>query len=306
MTQLPVVPCLDIDLLCQLSAKPPLFAAGEPKFWTDPHIARQMLAFHLDPNSDLASRRPEIIQRSVEWMVQTLGLQTGDRVLDLGCGPGLYAARLASLGLRVTGVDFSQNSIDFAETYARQHGLAQRIDYRCLDYLQLDEEAGFEAALLIYGDLCPLAPEKRRRLLTNVRRALVPGGRFVLDVTTPMLRQRAGLKNGWYAAQGGFWKPGPHLVLEQGYAYEQDVYLDQYIVIEAEGKISVYRNWFQDYTAPRIRAELEENGFSVQSLWGDLTGSVYESSSDWIGVIACRPPPSLPRRERTRDRGGEK
>jgi SAM-dependent methyltransferase len=287
MPQPPVLPCLDIDLLCQLTAKPTLFASGEPEFWTDPHIARQMLAVHLDPNSDLASRRPEIIQRSVEWMVQALELQAGDRVLDLGCGPGLYAARLASYGLRLTGVDFSQNSIDYAETYAREHGL--EIDYRCQDYLQLDEEAGFEAALLIYGDLCPLAPEKRRRLLANVRRALKPGGHFVLDVSTPGLRQRAGLKSGWHAAQGGFWKPGPHLVLEQGFAYEQDVYLDQYIVIEEGGKISVYRNWFQDYTAPRIRAELEENGFAIQSLWSDLAGSVYESSSDWIGVIACRP-----------------
>ncbi len=294
MSQLPDVPCLDIDLLCRLSAKPLLFAPGEPNFWTDPHIARQMLAAHLDPNSDSASRRPETIQRSVEWLVQALGLQTGDRVLDLGCGPGLYAARLASHGLHVTGVDFSQSSIDYAQTYARQHRL--EIDYRCQDYLQLDEEAGFEAALLIYGDLCPLAPEKRRRLLANVRRALKPGGRFVLDVTTPILRQRYGLKNGWHAAQAGFWKGGPHLVLEQGFAYEQDVYLDQYVVIEAGGTITVYRNWFQDYTAPRIRAELEENGFAIQSLWGDLTGSVYEPSSEWIGLIACRPltPAPLP------------
>jgi SAM-dependent methyltransferase len=286
MPQVPVVPCLDIDLLCSLSAKPPLFAPGEAQFWTDPHIARQMLAAHLDPNSDLASRRPETIQRSVEWLVQALGLKAGDRVLDLGCGPGLYAARLALCGLRVTGVDFSQNSIDYAKTYARQHGLAQRIDYGCQDYLQLDEEAAFEAALLIYGDLCPLAPEQRRRLLANVRRALGPGGCFALDVTTPALRRHAGLKKGWYAAQGGFWKPGPHLVLEQGFAYEQDVYLDQYVVIEAGGKISVYRNWFQDYTASSIRAELEANGFAVESLWSDLTGSVYTSSSDWIGVIA--------------------
>lgn len=279
-------PALDLNALYRLQERPPLFAPGEEQFWTDPHIACQLLAAHLDPTTDAASRRPETIQRSVAWIVQTLGLQAGDSVLDLGCGPGLYAARLAQYGLRVTGVDFSQNSIDYAMQAARQEGLA--ITYRCQNYLQLEDEALYDVALLIYGDFCPLAPEQRARLLANVRRALKPGGRFVLDVSTPTLRRREGLKNGWYAAPNGFWKPGPHLVLEQGFAYPGDVYLDQYIVVEPDGKTSVYRNWFQDYTAEAIRAELESNGFAIQSLWGDLTGAPCEPTSDWIGVIARR------------------
>lgn len=279
-------PVLDLNALCQLQKRPSLFAPGEEHFWTDPHIARQLLAAHLDPATDAASRRPETIQRSVAWIVQTLGLRAGDSVLDLGCGPGLYAIHLARYGLQVTGVDFSQNSLDYALQAARQAGLA--ITYRCQNYLHLEDEALYDVALLIYGDFCPLAPEQRARLLANVRRALKPGGHFVLDVSTPVLRQQKGLKNGWYAVPSGFWKPGPHLVLEQGFAYPGDVYLDQYIVVEPAGKISVYRNWFQDYTAETIRAELESNGFTIQSLWGDLTGAPYEPTSDWIGIIARR------------------
>jgi len=243
-----------------------------------------MLAFHLDPDSDAASRRPQVIQRSVDWIVQTLGLEAGDCLLDLGCGPGLYAARLARLGLRVTGVDFSQNSIDYAVQTARQDGL--EIEYRCQDYLQLADESRFKAALLIYGDFCPLSPDQRARLLANVRRALQPGGHFVLDVSTPCLRRRAGLKKSWAAAPGGFWKPGPHLVLEQGFAYEGDIFLDQYVVLEESGKISVYRNWFQDFTPETIRAELEASGFAVESLWADLTGAPSHPDSEWIGVVA--------------------
>ncbi len=284
----PALPPLDIAYLHRLREKPAIFAPGEVQFWTDAHIAGQMLAAHLNPDIDAASRRPETIRRSTDWIVQTLGLQPGDRVLDLGCGPGLYAVRLASHGLNVTGVDFSQNSIDYAVQYARQNGLA--IDYRCQDYLGLDDNGCYDAALLIYGDFCPLSPEQRSRLLANVRRALKPGGRFVLDVSTPHLRCREGLKNGWYAVQSGFWKPGPHLVLEQGFTYpDQDIYLDQYIVIEADGKISVYRNWFQDFTAKTLRGELEAGGFAIQSLWGDLTGAPYASEGDWIGVIAGKP-----------------
>lgn len=243
-----------------------------------------MLASHLDSNVDGASRRPETIERIANWIATSLGLHPRDGILDLGCGPGLYAEQLAQAGFQVTGVDFSQNSIDYAIAHAREKDLS--IQYRCQNYLELDEPARYTAVLLIYGDFCPLSPQQRAKLLANVRTALIPGGCFILDVTTPRCRQKYGLKNGWYAAGQGFWKPGPHLVLEQGFAYPDDLFLDQSIVIEGDGKISVYRNWFQDYTPETIRAELIAGGFAVESLWGDLTGTHYTLDSEWIGVVA--------------------
>lgn len=70
--------------------------------WTDPHIARQMLAFHLDPHHDAASRRPGSIEGFVGWLDERLPL-AGKKLMDLGCGPGLYAQRLAQRGAQVTG-----------------------------------------------------------------------------------------------------------------------------------------------------------------------------------------------------------
>lgn len=243
-----------------------------------------MLKAHLNPDNDLASRRPQTIQKSVDWITASLDLQAGDSVLDLGCGPGLYGARLAERGLRVTGVDYSRRSIAYANTYAREHGLDIR--YRYQDYLTLEDDGQYDAALLIYGDFCPLAPEQRKRLLGNIHRALKPGGYFVLDVTTPIHRKRHGSHNGWYAVDAGFWKPSPHLVLEEGFDYpEQSIYLDQAIVIEESGKVSVYRMWFQDFTRETIIRELEAGGFEVQSIWNDLLGTPFTESTDWVSVI---------------------
>ncbi len=140
---------------------------------------------------------------------------------------------------------------------------------------------------MIYGDLCPLAPEQRDNLLARVRRALKPGGCFVFDVTTRLHRARTAESNNWYVADGGFWKAGMHLALVQGFDYpEADTHLDQYIVIEADGKISVYRNWFLDYTVETITGALAAQGFAVRAVWSDLAGTPYCEDSEWIGVVA--------------------
>jgi SAM-dependent methyltransferase len=273
-----------LEQLIKLQQKPLPFTAGESLFWDDPHISTHMLAAHLDPAFEAASRSPGIIDRSVHWMIGTLPLKTGDSVLDLGCGPGLYASRLARAGLRVTGVDYSRRSIQYAVQYASENHL--EITYRYENYLDLHDEDQYNAALLIYGDFCPLSPEQRSRLLRKVYRALKPHGKFVLDVSTRVHRRKHGSRNGWRALETGFWKPGPHLLLEEGFDYpEQSIWLDQAVTIEADGKITVYRNWFQDYAPETIRAELEQNHFVVEGLWGDLTGSPLTPESEWIGVV---------------------
>ena len=276
---------LTLDLLQALQEKPEPFTPGEKLFWDDPHISKGMLATHLDPTTDLASRRPETIDRTVAWIVDTLGLEPGDSVLDLGCGPGLYTQRFAKQGLRVSGMDYSRRSVDYARQQAAEAGL--EIHYRYQDYLTLDDPELYQAVFLIFGDFCPLSPEKRSRLLGNVRRALLPGGHFVLDVTTREGRMLWKGEKRWYVAESGFWKPGRHLVLEEGVDYpEQAIYLNQFTVIEPDGTISVYRNWFQDYTVVSITLELEAGGFVVESTWGDLMGTPFEEGGAWIGVVA--------------------
>ena len=287
MTQASHLPNLDIATLYRLSQPPDLYDPGEKHFWTDPHIAQELLETHLNPATDAASRRPEIIEASVNWLVETLNPQPGAAWLDLGCGPGLYTSRLAQRGLRVTGVDFSQSSLAHARRTAAEQDLS--ITYRQQDYLTLEDEAAYDVVSLIYGDFCPLFPAERATLLARIHRALKPGGRFVFDASTPEQHTRYGMGVNWYAApEGGFWRPGPHLVLEHGFSYPDDIFLDQHVVIEPDGTPTVYRFWFQDYTPPRITAELADHGFNVESTWGDLTGAPYTPASCWLGVVAIR------------------
>lgn len=273
-----------IQYLHDLTQKPAPFEPGEPLFWNDTHISKMMLEAHLSPNHDAASRRPATIDAHISWMLDFLHLQLDAAWLDLGCGPGLYTSRLAARGVCVSGMDYSKRSIAYAKAYAEEHHL--NIDYRYQNYLTLDDVAQYDVVSLIYGDFCPLSPDDRAQLLANVQRALKPGGYFVLDVTTPLIRQRVGLTNNWYVMpEGGFWKPTPHFVLEQGFAYADDVYLDQSVVIEDNEVVTVYRNWFQDYTPERITAELTTHGFKMIALNADLAGTPYTDDSEWIGLV---------------------
>ena len=126
----------------------------------------------------------------------------------------------------------------------------------------------------------------RDSLLKLVHRALKNGGAFVFDVSTRAQRVKGGLKNGWYISDGGFWRPGNHLVLEQGFDYPgEEVWLDQYVVIDDHG-VKVYRNWFHDYSFDSINSVLITAGFKTKHIWNDLTGSSFTEGGDWIAICA--------------------
>jgi len=273
-----------LSMIHKYSEKPGLYEPGEIKFWDDPHISKSMLEAHLDPDHDAASRKSVTINKEIEHLVSSDVLKQGDRVLDLGCGPGLYSSRLCQKGMNVTGVDFSERAIDFAIKYAAEKGLD--IDYRCTNFFDIDYSEEFDAVMQIYGEVCTFSDEKRDRLLVKICNALKTDGLFIFDVSTRAQRKKSGLKNNWYVSDGGFWRPDRHLVLEQGFDYaEYDVWLDQYIVVDYTDKVSVYRNWFHDYTPQSIGQALENAGFHIIYMWNDLTGTPYEEGGDWIAIV---------------------
>lgn len=272
-----------IDIL-KANQKPPLFEPGEALFWEDPYISQSMLQAHLDPEHDLASRKPETITKTVEHLLTSGMIKPGFKILDLGCGPGLYAERFSRAGAKVVGLDLSQRSLDYAASQAQKAGLA--IEYHCQNFLTMDYHAEFDAVLQVYGELNVFADQKRDRLLGKIHQALKKDGLLIFDVTTRKLRAKVGLHHGWQVCNGGFWRPGLHLVLEQGFDYsEAAVWLDQYLVVDEHG-CHIYRNWFHDYSRETIGLVLERAGFTVVNWWGDLTGSEYVEDGEWIALAA--------------------
>jgi SAM-dependent methyltransferase len=173
----------------------------------------------------------------------------------------LYLERLAGNGNSLTGIDFSQNSVDYA--IARAGEMKLDIEYVCQDYLTLDYKDQFDLIFMIYTDFGVLLPEERSSLLANVFRALRPGGFFVFDVLNDRnVEQKFQAEKSWSFEQEGFWRPDPYLELSSGYYYpEAKVFLSQHLIMDAEGKLANYRFWTHYFSTVDIREILSDAGF---------------------------------------------
>lgn len=247
--------------IISLTEKPSLYSKGTSFMWTDPHISKQLLQIHLNPDMDLASRKKSTIEKTVKWILETLGKGEKLSILDLGCGPGLYTELFAKSGHKVTGIDISQTSIDYATQSAKEKGLS--IDYKKASYLDVDlGQEKFEMVLLIYADLGVLLPIEREKLLANIFKALKKGGVFIFDVLKDRgLKDKLSPKT-WEARHAGFWKGTPYLALSKSFLYEKEkVILFQHTIIDTRGTIDNYRFWTHFFSQNDLSLMLKQQNF---------------------------------------------
>ena len=98
------------------------------------------------------------------------------KAIDLGCGTGNYAVYLASLGFDVTGVDFSENAIEYAKMKANEKGV--ECNFMVSDVLDLSMEEEFDFAY-DWELLHHIMPEERPEYVEVVHRLLSAKGKYL-------------------------------------------------------------------------------------------------------------------------------
>jgi 2-polyprenyl-3-methyl-5-hydroxy-6-metoxy-1,4-benzoquinol methylase len=255
------------------------------ELWANEHTSKQMLEYHLNESIDVSSRNKSFIERSVGWIVTQFGVNDKTEIADFGCGPGLYTIRLAEQGAKVTGIDFSENSLLYAKQAAEEEGL--NIDYIHANYLDFETSKKFDLITMIMCDFCALSPEQRKIMLTKFFSLLKPGGSVLLDVySLNSFNQKVESATYELNQLNSFWSPEDYYCFVNTFKYEEEkVILDKYTIIEESRTRTVY-NWLQHFSKESLQDEFEENGFKVEGFYSDVAGSSFDPETAEIAVVA--------------------
>ncbi|MGE5398124.1 MAG: class I SAM-dependent methyltransferase [Chitinophagales bacterium] len=274
---------IDIDLIGMCVSGPKIFTKSTDRFWDDEHISEQMLKLHLDPNVEAASRTKETIEAETDFIIKLTDMDSEKSVLDLGCGPGLYVREFAKTGARVTGVDFSDRSVNYATQYVGSEYANTR--FVKMNYLDLNFQKSFDIATLIYYDFCALNTDEQHHLLANVYDALNDNGIFVFDVITETWVNP--LLSGISVASGGFWSPKPYIEIVQIFTYDEPRTEGiQYTIIGEDGTTRVFRLYHRLFSLDEITHVLDTHGFKVEKVYRNLKGDSLDKGSETFGIVA--------------------
>lgn len=278
---------MEIIDIVKRNRSPQPWTEGEKIPWHESVFSERMLAEHLSQEHDAASRRSNIIDQQVNWIHQELLDRSPSKILDLGCGPGLYTQRLARLGHACLGIDFAPAAIEYAKSQADAENLPCRFvleDIREADYGQ-----GYGLVMLIYGEFNVFRPEDARKILQKAFLSLNSKGLLLLEPHTFETVKRLGESSAhWYSSENGLFSSGPHIVLQENYwDSEKKVSMERYYILDAEsGQVVTHSASIQAYTLDDYFYMLRECGFGKIEIYPSLLGESHQNQDEFLVIAA--------------------
>jgi SAM-dependent methyltransferase len=260
---------------------------GERVPWDDPAFSERVLKEHLTQENDAASRPIVKIKKHVDWIHRHILAEKPSRILDLGCGPGLYTTRLAKLGHTCTGIDFAPAPIEYAIKNAPKGCAYQLADIRSADYGR-----DYDLIILIFGALNLFRPQDARLILEKACAALKPGGSLLLEISSLDSVDQIGNQPAmWYSAESGLFSGRPHVCLMETFWDEQQtVATERFFIIDAAtGQVTRHAASTQGYDEGQIESVLRDAGFGKVAFFPSLTGKPESDVDEFVVVLAQSP-----------------
>jgi len=278
---------MDLIDVIRRQAVPVPWSEGEKIPWNDPGFSERMLLEHLSQEHDAASRRFETIEKHTEWIHHSVLSGQPARILDLGCGPGLYTSRLAKLGHDCVGIDFSPASIAYANESAQANKL--NCSYIQQDVRVADYGHGYGLVMLIFGEFNVFRRTEAKSILDKAHQALAENGRLLLEIHTfDAVHSMGEQPSSLYSTDSGLFSDRSHICLTESFwDTQQNVATARYFILDGlTGGVTRYAASTQAYTDEQYRSLLEECGFEKVVFYPSLSGDTDESQSDYV-VIVC-------------------
>lgn len=256
--------------------------------WHEPAFSERMLAEHLDETHGAASRSAAERAMQIDWLWDKLALQPGAHLLDVTCGPGLYAVEFAKRGCQVTGVDFSPASMAYAKDLALSQGVAARCDFVEQDVRYVDyAKVGFDAAIFLYGQLAVFTRAEAKALLSQIAQSLRPAGRLCVELLNQDNVDKTN-STWWFTDDKGLWGDSPFLHLGERCWHEaEETSVERFYIVHLQtGELTEISLCDQTYAIETMTQMLKQAGFGSVEVYLAWAGLPLSDAGEWVVYVA--------------------
>jgi len=226
-------------------------------------------------------------EAEAEFAIKVLGLRPPALVLDLACGTGRHALALARRGFHVVGVDRSRPQLDAAR--AKADAARLQVSWVEADLRRLPQLPPADAAICYFNSWGYFTDDAdNRAVLHQARARLRTGGALLLDT----------LHADWWTRQAGrsraYVSGGAGISEELAYDEPRRLLHARWRVRLDGRLLGTYVIHQRLYRPPEIRTRLQEAGFRVDGLYGDLAGGrprPWSPRAIWVASAAPTRPP---------------
>ena len=226
---------------------------------------------------------PQRTRREVRFVIRTLGLRPGARILDLACGHGRHSVAFAREGLDVTGQDLNRFFLESAKEAARTEGVS--VHFVRSDMRRIPFRSRFNAVVNLFTAFGYLGSDvEDAKVIQQVAKSLKPGGRFLIDT-----QNREWLMRHYRRSRNERLPSGVVVTSERRFDFETGRNQEIRTYRFSNGRKKVFKLDMRFYALNEVIRMLADAGLSYERAYGDFNGRPYSMDSRRMIVVARKP-----------------